>query len=59
MRVSFDDYQHSFVDQIMFLMDLLATVTEIDDDKPIQVTPLQETYRLRRPDLTIEVCGIK
>ena len=50
MRVSFDEYQHVIVDQIGFIIDVLATVSETN-----QMTPLQDTYRLRRPDLTIQV----
>ncbi|KAK2155991.1 hypothetical protein LSH36_224g02007 [Paralvinella palmiformis] len=49
MRVSFEEYQHVIVDQIGFIIDVLATVSETN-----QLTPLQDTYRLRRPDLTIQ-----
>ena len=50
MRVVFDEYFHKLTDSASFLVTISATVAETD-----QLHQTEEIYRLRRPDLEIEV----
>lgn len=54
MRIAPEEYLHLVVDQVSFKINVLARVQETD-----QVFAGDEVYRLRRPDLELEVHGFK